>query len=65
MQTSLAHAALDCQPFWFARSTMMPNINLRRFFSYRMSLPPNPSLNSDVPYAGLRPRNGPPVSLFR
>ena len=26
---------------------------------------PNPSLNADVPYAGLRPRNGPPVSLFR
>ncbi len=23
---------------------------------------PNPSLNTDVPYAGLRPRNGPPVS---
>jgi len=26
---------------------------------------PNPSLNTDVPCAGLRPRNGPPVSLFR
>ena len=26
---------------------------------------PNPSLNADVPHAGLRPRNGPPVSLFR
>ena len=26
---------------------------------------PNLSLNADVPYAGLRPRNGPPVSLVR
>ena len=26
---------------------------------------PNPSLNADVPYAGLRLRNGPPVSLSR
>ena len=26
---------------------------------------PNLSLNSDVPHAGLRPRNGPPVSLLR
>jgi hypothetical protein len=26
---------------------------------------PNLSLNTDVPHAGLRPRNGPPVSLFR
>ena len=26
---------------------------------------PNPSLNTDVPNAGLRPRIGPPVSLFR
>ena len=26
---------------------------------------PNPSLNADVPGAGLRPRNGPPVSLYR
>jgi hypothetical protein len=26
---------------------------------------PNPSVHSDVPYAGLRPRNGPPVNLFR
>ena len=26
---------------------------------------PNPSLNTDVPHAGLRPRSGPPVSLFR
>jgi len=26
---------------------------------------PNPSLNADVPDAGLRPRSGPPVSLFR
>ncbi len=25
-------------------------------------LAPNPSLNADVPHAGLRPRNGPPVS---
>ena len=25
-------------------------------------LPPNPSLNADVPDAGLRPRSGPPVS---
>jgi hypothetical protein len=24
---------------------------------------PNPSLNADVPRAGLRPRSGPPVSL--
>jgi hypothetical protein len=23
---------------------------------------PNPSLNADVPCAGLRPRSGPPVS---
>jgi hypothetical protein len=27
--------------------------------------PPNPSLNTDVPHAGLRPGSGPPVSLFR
>jgi ribosomal protein S18 acetylase RimI-like enzyme len=27
-------------------------------------MPPNPSLNTDVPCAGLLPRNGPPVSLF-
>jgi len=26
---------------------------------------PNPSLNADVPPAGLRPRSGPPVSLVR
>ena len=26
---------------------------------------PNPSLNADVPHAGLRRRSGPPVSLFR
>ena len=26
---------------------------------------PNPSLNADVPHAGLRPRSGPPVSLIR
>ena len=26
---------------------------------------PNLSLNADVPYAGLRPRSAPPVSLFR
>jgi hypothetical protein len=26
---------------------------------------PNLSFNADVPYAGLRPRSGPPVSLFR
>jgi hypothetical protein len=26
---------------------------------------PNLSLNADVPHAGLRPRNAPPVSLFR
>jgi hypothetical protein len=26
---------------------------------------PNPSLNTDVPHAGLRPGSGPPVSLFR
>ena len=25
----------------------------------------NPSLNADVPHAGLRPRSGPPVSLIR
>jgi nicotinamidase-related amidase len=25
----------------------------------------NPSLNADVPHARLRPRSGPPVSLFR
>jgi SAM-dependent methyltransferase len=25
-------------------------------------MPPNPSLNADVPHAGLRPRSGPPVS---
>jgi hypothetical protein len=24
---------------------------------------PNPSLNADVPYTGLRPRSGPPVNL--
>ena len=28
-------------------------------------LRPNPALNADVPYAGLRLRNGPPVSLVR
>ena len=26
---------------------------------------PNPSLNADVPHAGLRPGSGPPVSLVR
>jgi hypothetical protein len=26
---------------------------------------PNPSLNTDVPHAGLRPASGPPVNLFR
>ena len=26
---------------------------------------PNPSLNADVPCVGLRPRSGPPVSLYR
>jgi hypothetical protein len=26
---------------------------------------PNPSLNANVPHAGLRPGSGPPVSLFR
>ena len=26
---------------------------------------PNPSLNADVPHAGLRPRSGPAVSSFR
>ena len=25
----------------------------------------NPALNTDVPHAGLRPRSGSPVSLFR
>jgi hypothetical protein len=30
-----------------------------------VTLVPNPSLNADVPCAGLRPRSGPPVSLFR
>jgi hypothetical protein len=30
-----------------------------------VTLAPNPSLNADVPRAGLRPRTGPPVSLFR
>lgn len=30
-----------------------------------IGLPPNPSLNTDVPHAGLRPRSGPPVSLVR
>jgi hypothetical protein len=30
-----------------------------------MNLAPNPSLNADVPRAGLRLRSGPPVSLFR
>jgi hypothetical protein len=25
----------------------------------------NPSLNTDVTHAGLRPRSGPPVSLLR
>jgi len=29
------------------------------------SVRPNPSLNADVPHAGLRPGSGPPVSLFR
>ena len=28
-------------------------------------LPPNLSLNADVPQAGLRPGSGPPVSLIR
>ena len=27
-----------------------------------MPVPPNPSLNADVPHAGLRPGSGPPVS---
>ena len=30
-----------------------------------IELPPNLSLNADVPHAGLRPGSGPPVSLFR
>jgi hypothetical protein len=30
-----------------------------------IAMPPNPSLNADVPHAGLRPRSGPPVSSFR
>jgi hypothetical protein len=29
------------------------------------NLTPNLALNADVPHAGLRPRSGPPVSLFR
>ncbi len=29
-----------------------------------LALMPNPSLNADVPHAGLRPRSGPPVSLI-
>ena len=33
--------------------------------SIPMCATPNPSLNADVPHAGLRPRSGPPVSLFR
>ena len=33
--------------------------------SHRKMMPPNHSLNTDVPRAGLRPRSGPPVSLFR
>jgi hypothetical protein len=30
-----------------------------------MKMGSNPSLNTDVPHAGLRPGSGPPVSLFR
>ena len=33
--------------------------------SQQMDKTPNPSLNADVPCAGLRPCNGPPVSLIR
>jgi hypothetical protein len=29
------------------------------------SVPPNLSLNADVPHAGLRPGSGPPVSFVR
>jgi hypothetical protein len=38
-----------------------PQVNARGV----RALKPNPSLNADVPHAGLRPRGGPPVSLFR
>jgi hypothetical protein len=30
-----------------------------------MQLPPNPSLNADVPRAWAAPTGGPPVSLYR
>ena len=30
-----------------------------------MNMLPNPSLNAEVSRAGLRPRSGPPVHLFR
>jgi hypothetical protein len=33
--------------------------------SHRKMMPPNHSLSTDTPCAGLRPRSGPPVSLIR
>ena len=36
-----------------------------RFSPHMSKAGTDPSLNTDVPYAGPRPRNGPPVSLFR
>ena len=33
--------------------------------SFICSMRPNPSLNTDIPRAGLRGRSGPPVTLFR
>ena len=38
---------------------------MRQELTEQIGQRPNPSLNPDVPRAGLRPRSGPPVSLFR
>ena len=48
--------------------TKPPQFGSKPGLRYRIALrmkTPNPSLNADVPHAGLRPRSGPPVSLFR
>jgi len=45
--------------------TNYESVLMRRAISNRVRLGPNSSLNADVLYAGLRPRSGPPVSLFR
>ena len=36
-----------------------------KLFARSRKMPPNPSLSADVRMRGLRPRSGPPLSLFR